>query len=49
MQYRELFPSNAVRLLDASYRVSEDAARLRAETGLKMTDALQTATSIRAG
>ena len=34
MQYRELFGANAVRLLEASYVVSEDAARLRAETGL---------------
>ena len=34
MQYRELFGANAVRLLEASLAVFEDAARLRAETGL---------------
>ena len=49
LQYRELFASNAVRLLDASYQVFEDAARLRAETGLKTPDALHAATAIRAG
>ena len=48
MQYRELFASNAARLLDASYQVFEDAARLRAETGLKMPDALHAATALRA-
>ncbi len=49
MQYRELFSSNAVRLLDASYQVFEDAARLRASTGLKTPDALHAATALRAG
>lgn len=49
LQYRELFASNAVRLLDASYQVFEDAARLRAETGLKTSDALHAATALRAG
>ncbi len=49
MQYRELFASNAVRLLDASYQVFEDAAHLRAETGLKTPDALHAATALRAG
>ena len=49
LPYRELFASNAVRLLDASYQVFEDAARLRAETGLKTPDALHAATAIRAG
>ena len=49
LQYRELFASNAVRLLDASYQVFEDAARLRAETGLKTSDALHDATALRAG
>ena len=47
-QYRELFASNAVRLLDASYEVFEDAARLRAATGLKTPDALHAATALRA-
>ena len=49
MQYRELFRANAVRLLDASYEVFEDAARLRAETGLATPDALQAAIALRAG
>ena len=49
LQYKELFASNAVRLLDASYEVFEDAARLRAETGLKTPDALHAATALRAG
>ena len=48
IQYRELFASNAVRLLEASYEVFEDAARLRAETGLKIPDALHAATALRA-
>ena len=48
LQYRELFASNAVRLLEASYEVFEDAARLRAETGLKIPDALHAATALRA-
>ena len=47
-QYRELFASNAVRLLDASYQVFEDAASIRAETGLKTPDAIHAATAIRA-
>ena len=49
LQYRELFASNVVRLLDASYQVFEDAARLRAETGLKTPDALHAATALRVG
>lgn len=49
MQYRELFSANAVRLLEASYAVFEDAARLRAATGLKIPDALHAATALRAG
>ena len=48
-QYRELFASNAMRLLDASYQVFADAARLRAETALKTPDALHAATALRAG
>ena len=47
LQYRELFASNALRLLDASYQVFEEAARLRAETGLKTPDALHAATALR--
>ena len=49
MQYRELFESNAVRLLEASYPVFEDAAHIRAETGLATPDALHAATALRAG
>ena len=48
MQYRELFGAGAVRLLDASYPVFEDAARLRAESGLATPDALNAATALRA-
>ena len=48
-QYRELFGANAVRLLEASYSVFEDAARVRAETGLKTPDAIHAATALRAG
>ena len=47
MQYRELFGANAVRLLEASLAVFEDAARLRAETGLATPDALHAATALR--
>ena len=47
-QYRELFASNAVRLLDASYQVFEQAASIRAETGLNTPDAIHAATAIRA-
>ena len=47
-QYRELFGANAVRLLEASYPVFEDTARLRAETGLAIPDALHAATALRA-
>ena len=49
MQYREVFASNAMRLLEASYAVFDDAARLRAESGLKLPDALHAATALRAG
>ena len=48
MQYRELFASGAVRLLDASYQVFEDAANIRAATGLKTPDAIHAATAMRA-
>ena len=48
MQYLELFGANAVRLLEASYAVFEDDARLRAETGLAIPDALHAATALRA-
>ena len=47
-QYRELFASGAVRLLEPSYDVFEAAAGIRAETGLKTPDAIHAATAIRA-
>ncbi len=47
-QYRDLFASNAVVLLEASLPVFEDAARIRAETGLKTPDAIHAATALRA-
>ena len=49
MQYRDLFASNAVRLLEASYPVFEDAALLRAETGLAIPDAIHAVTALRSG
>ena len=49
MQYRELFEAGAVRLLEASQPVFEEAARLRAETGLAIPDALHAATALHAG
>lgn len=49
MQYRELFGSSAVRLLDVPYAVFEEAARLRAAAGLHTPDALHAATALHAG
>lgn len=49
LQYRDLFASNAVRLLGASYPVFEDAALLRAETGLAIPDAIHAVTALRSG
>ncbi len=49
MQYRELFEANAVRFLDASFPVFEDAARLRAVARLTTPDAIHAATALRAG
>ena len=48
MQYRELFQANAVRFLDASYPVFEDAARLRPTARLTTPDAIHAATALRA-
>ena len=48
MQYRELFEANAVRFLDASYPVFDDAARLRAVARLTTPDAIHAATALRA-
>ena len=42
------FRANAVRLLEASYEVFDDAARLRAQTGLAIPDAIHAATALRA-
>ena len=47
--YRELFDSNVVRLLDASFEIFDAAASIRAETGLRTPDAIHAATAIRAG
>ncbi|MXZ62857.1 MAG: type II toxin-antitoxin system VapC family toxin [Chloroflexi bacterium] len=47
-QYRQLFEVGAVRLLDASLQVFEDAARLRAASGLRTPDAIHAATALRA-
>ena len=49
LQYRELFETNAVKLLDASNAVFEYASRIRAETGLETPDALHASTPLRAG
>ena len=48
MQYREFFATNAVRLLEASYEVFEDAARIRAYTRLATPDSLHAAMALRA-
>jgi predicted nucleic acid-binding protein len=48
-QYRELFGARAVQLLETSYPVFEDAARLRAEARLTTPDAIHAATALRAG
>ena len=45
-QYRELFQAGAVRLLDASYQVFEEAARLRAASRLETPDAIHAATAL---
>ena len=48
-QYHELFNSGAVALIGVSYAIVEEAARLRAETGLETSDALHAATAMQAG
>ena len=48
-QYRELFASDVVRLLDADIAVWEETARLRAQSGLKLPDALHAATALQVG
>ena len=45
-RYREVFASADVRLVPASHRTWEEAARLRADYGLRTPDALHTATAL---
>ncbi len=47
--FRAVFAAPDVRLVPATRHLWEDAARLRAETGLKTPDALHAATALRAG
>ena len=46
--FRSLFAAREMRLVPATRQLWEDAARLRAETGLKTPDALHAATALRA-
>ena len=46
--FRSLFEANEVRLIAATGSLWEDAARLRAETGLKTPDALHAASTLQA-
>ncbi|MCY4575566.1 MAG: type II toxin-antitoxin system VapC family toxin [Chloroflexi bacterium] len=48
-QYRSIFASNAVNLLETSYAVAELAAQVRADAGLKTPDALHAASALHAG
>ena len=48
LQYRELFASSAVKLLETTYHVFEDAAHIRARMGLKTPDAIHAAAAIHA-
>ena len=47
--FRSLFDASEVHLFQATRDLWEDAARLRAATGLKTPDALHAATALRAG
>ena len=49
MLLRSMFDANEVRLIPATRELWEDAARIRADTGLKTPDALHAATALRAG
>ena len=49
MLLRSMFDAHEVSLIPATRELWEDAARLRAETGLKTPDALHAATALRAG
>ena len=47
--FRAIFAAPEVRLVPTTRRLWEDTARLRAETGLKIPDALHAATALREG
>ena len=47
--FRSLFDADEVMLVPTTRTLWEDAARLRAATGLKVPDALHAATAVRAG
>lgn len=47
--FRSLFEASEVRLIPATRPLWEEAARLRAETGLKTPDALHAAAALHAG
>ena len=47
--FRAVFAAPEVRLVPATRHLWDDAARLRAETGLKIPDTLHAATALRAG
>ena len=49
MLFRSLFEASEVRLIPATRPLWEEAARLRAETGLKTPDALHAAAALHAG
>ena len=49
MLLRSMFDAHEVTLIPATREMWEDAARIRAETGLKTPDALHAATALRAG
>lgn len=47
--FRAVFSAPEVQLVSGTRHLWEDTARLRAETGLKIPDALHAATALRAG
>ena len=49
MLLRSMFDAQEVSLIPATRELWEDAARIRADTGLKTPDALHAATALRAG
>ena len=48
-QYREVFEASVFKIIEMPLAVFEEAARIRADTGLKTADALHAATAIHAG